>query len=477
MEANAVGTGRESEFGSFLRQFRWQIIAILLLSGGLRLFFWWVLAIEPVRGDGFLRYVPTALNILAGNGFSLSASEPYLPSEAANPLYPLFIAGIYWIFGNNPAAVVTAHIIIDLLTGLLVAFVAFNLAPVRLKQYSALAALTTYGLLAWICFVWIFHLFTETLVIFLMMLMVCLVVQALKRLPEKTWLWFAVGAVCGLTILTRSDMVLLAIAASVFLLITAFRLRSKRFLLAILSFGLAIVFTLAPWTIRNYLAFGKFQPLHSEWGFAQEGYMPTGYLYWIETWILDETYFQDIYNQAFTPGQVRFDTELLPTEVFDSREEQERIKALMRQYNETLYFTPEIDEEFRRIADERVNRSPLRFYAWLPLKRTVSLWLTGFSTRHAHNGVLILRILSVLPIIFLGFLGFVVSFRQHLVILLLAIILSRTIFLAYHYAPETRYIVEAYPPMIAACGVGAAALFQYISRRFEKLKGSQISCI
>ncbi len=32
-------------------------------------------------------------------------------------------------------------------------------------------------------------------------------------------------------------------------------------------------------------------------------------------------------------------------------------------------------------------------------------------------------------------------------------------FLAYHYAPETRYTVEVYPAMIAACGVSIAAVW------------------
>ena len=42
--------------------------------------------------------------------------------------------------------------------------------------------------------------------------------------------------------------------------------------------------------------------------------------------------------------------------------------------------------------------------------------------------------------------------KQPVARLLLLVILTRTIFLAYHYAPEARYIVEAYPAMIAACG-------------------------
>jgi hypothetical protein len=39
--------------------------------------------------------------------------------------------------------------------------------------------------------------------------------------------------------------------------------------------------------------------------------------------------------------------------------------------------TPELSDKFRALANERIKRAPLRFYLWLPLKRAVSMWLTG----------------------------------------------------------------------------------------------------
>jgi len=41
-----------------------------------------------------LRYTTPAVNLLAGRGFSSAVSEPYTPSEATVPGYPLFIAVI-----------------------------------------------------------------------------------------------------------------------------------------------------------------------------------------------------------------------------------------------------------------------------------------------------------------------------------------------------------------------------------------------
>jgi hypothetical protein len=54
--------------------------------------------------------------------------------------------------------------------------------------------------------------------------------------------------------------------------------------------------------------------------------------------------------------------------------------------------------------------------------------------------------------------------------LLVLVVLTRTVFLGYHYAPESRYIVEAYPAMIAACGVTCAILWRYLHQRFKKAR-------
>ena len=167
-------------------------------------------------------------------------------------------------------------------------------------------------------------------------------------------------------------------------------------------------------------------------------------------------------NQAVRAGK-------LPDDIFDSVEERRKVMDAMNRYNQTLRFTPEINDEFRIIAVGRVKKSPFRFFVSLPIKRTASLWLTGFATTQPNNKkMLVLRILSVLPIIIGGIAGFILCFRRSsLAALLLTVIIIRTIFLAFHYAPETRYIVELYPLMIAACGVSAAVILRRLKKAFE----------
>jgi disulfide bond formation protein DsbB len=79
----------------------------------------------------------------------------------------------------------------------------------------------------------------------------------------------------------------------------------------------------------------------------------------------------------------------------------------------------------------------------------------------------------VIPTLIGGLLGLMMCARNRIVAgLLLLAMLTRTIFLGYHYAPESRYIVEAYPAMIAACGVTCAALWNHFNQRFRRDRAS-----
>jgi 4-amino-4-deoxy-L-arabinose transferase-like glycosyltransferase len=388
-------------------------------------------------------------------------NAPYRPSEAAVPAYPLFIAFVYAVFGRSIYALTLSQVFLDLATCLLVSFVSFSLAPARLKSSAALGALAIYGIFAWPAFVWTTRVYAETLALFLTTVAIALCVRAMR----DGRYWFATGLVCGLAILTRPDSVLLLFAIVLFLLIHFARERQRRVAASLVSFCMAVGLILAPWVVRNYVSLGKFQPLASEYGNSRDAYFPTGYLWWVRSWIKDETHFDYAFNPAWSPESTFFDPERLPACTYDSDEERVRLTGLITRFNKSRLITPDVDQEFRDLAYERIKRSPLRFFVLLPVYRTASMWLTGFSTSHTTPYMLIVRVLSVLPIHLGGILGIVVFGRRHpLAILLALVVLVRTVFMAYHYAPETRYMAEIYPLVIAACGVTAAAL-SYLRRR------------
>ncbi|MDQ3817533.1 MAG: glycosyltransferase family 39 protein [Acidobacteriota bacterium] len=58
------------------------------------------------------------------------------------------------------------------------------------------------------------------------------------------------------------------------------------------------------------------------------------------------------------------------------------------QENQDVEMTPEIDAGFAEIARERITRSPLRYYLWLPAKRAASLWFDTHSMYYPFSGEL-----------------------------------------------------------------------------------------
>ena len=83
-------------FRRLFSEYRTPILLILLFA-----FAW-----RPALVFGFphaafdeIRYTAPALNMLAARGFSSDQSEPILPGEHTVPVYPLFIAAVYSVFG------------------------------------------------------------------------------------------------------------------------------------------------------------------------------------------------------------------------------------------------------------------------------------------------------------------------------------------------------------------------------------------
>jgi 4-amino-4-deoxy-L-arabinose transferase-like glycosyltransferase len=447
---------RPASFREFVSDYRTPILIILMVAFAWRI----VLAVGFPRPAGDEpRYTVPAINMLAGRGFSSDLTEPILPSVHTMPLYPIFIAAIYAVFGVHNSAIRISQSAVDLITCLLVAFVSFSLAPASLKRLAAIAALIIYGCLSWFTVSWTRYVLTETLAIFFTMLAIAASIIALRN---ERWRWAVVGLFCGAALLVRGDSVLLVFAFGLFLIFQIVRQRSSRALVNLLLFSFAMPVVLAPWIVRNYVAFRKFEPLASAVGKPRGGYVPTGYLWWVRTWMSDETNYH-AYDPVLHPEE-SLDPHQLPDKAFDSDDEKKKVFALIDGYNQHGDFTPELSDKFQIIATERIKRAPLRFFVWLPLYRMTGMWLTGFATSSPFHRLL--RMLFVLPIIIGGLLGFALWTSNRILVQLLAlIILARTLFFAF-ISSEERYIVECYPLMIAACGVSVAFLWNCVNRRW-----------
>jgi len=417
----------------------WSVYAVILVIAlGFRLFV--ALRLANDEPDDGRIYSQIARNVLEQHVFSHADQPPYDPSLIRLPGYPLFLTAIYATFGHgNNTAVRVIQAVIDTTTCALIAWVVFEWAidPER-KHRAALIAL---GLAAVCPFtvIYVATILTEVATNFLAVAMVLAATFAFKATARKKavgW-WVVTGLLAGLAVLFRPDSGLFAAAIGGTLMLSALvsrhsgslftRMRAAIFSAGIFSIAFCVV--LVPWTIRNRCVFHVFQPLAPAHAEMPGEFVARGYLLWVRTWLDDSKYVGPaLWSLDMRPMYV----ENFPARAFDSKEERERVAALLDKYNHpdgdeadedqasadeddqssgdeadepeedpepeeepaqpdeaNVEMTPEIDAGFAQIGQERVTHSRLRYYVVLPLKRAMTLWFDTHSQYYPFNGELL----------------------------------------------------------------------------------------
>jgi hypothetical protein len=218
----------------------------------------------------------------------------------------------------------------------------------------------------------------------------------------------------------------------------------------------------AAWTARNWRVFHVIEPLAPRYANDPGETTYPGWQHWMKTWCLDFISTSDFYWNV--PGGP-FDVNKLPGRAFDSPAQYAETAALAAEYNaKGQDMPPEMDARFERLAEERVQAHPLRYYLWLPLGRVGDMWLrprvenlpidldwwvyenhdneTLFSWGYAGLNALYLL---------LGLAG--LCMRPRFWPSMLAYLVLRSALLATIEAPETRYTLECFPMLFVLGGV------------------------
>jgi hypothetical protein len=424
----------------FQKKRLWSVYALLLLVAlGFRLFI--ALRLPNDEPDDGRVYAQIAVNVLEQHVYSHESQAPYVPSLIRLPGYPLFLAGVYKVFGHgNNAAVRVVQAVIDTLTCVLIALVAFEWSDEERKHRAAVIAFA----LAVVCpftAIYVATILTEVLTNFLAVAMVLTATWAFKATDNadrrRAVLWWGVsGFIAGLAVLFRPDSGLFAAAVGGTLVLSMLlKGRLKQFVVSAVLFSVAFGVVLVPWAIRNYRVFHLFQPLSPAHGEMPGEFVPRGYLLWLRTWLDDERYVGPVLWSVDT-RPIRITD--FPERAFDSQEERDRVAALLDKYNKgsasteeqaqedeqsdqqdsedqgqdeqdsgdeeqnaeepeehpeaeeaDVEMTPEIDAGFAQIGQERVAHSRFRYYIVLPFKRAVTLWCDTHSQYYPFNGELL----------------------------------------------------------------------------------------
>jgi hypothetical protein len=457
----------------------------LALASGLALRLWLLRSLFEVNGDSLI-YGGLAKNLLLHGRFDLTlpSGEMY-PTLIRLPGYPIFLAGVFRLFGmENYYSAACVQIALDLLGCLLLAGFVRRIAAASVSRGASLATLWLAALCPFTaCYT--AEPLTETPTLFVL----ALVLWAMARFKdEPNWsnaLWFTTAVTCAT--LLRPDGALAAIVFAPALVIGLPRgdgpgKISLRKLVRMAA--VCVLLALAPfavWTERNWSVFHVFEPLAPRLATDPGESSNPGWERWVKSWCLDFISTYEIYWNV--PGD-KLDVSELPGRAFDSPAQYDETAAVAGDYNHHgMDLTPEIDARFERLAEERIAAEPARSYVWLPLGRVADMWLRPrvenlpidldwwvYAHHHAETefswGYAGLNALYLI----LGIAG--LCLRPRFWGALMAYMLLRSVLLLTVEAPETRYTLECFPMLFAGGGIALALLVQRRHLAESKVKAS-----
>ncbi|MDD4979747.1 MAG: glycosyltransferase family 39 protein [Candidatus Omnitrophica bacterium] len=318
------------------------VLILFLLALFVRLIYLFSFPQFPLDGSQYkddLQYIGIAKNILSGNGFSYDYVNP---TAARAPIYPLFLAVTYFIFGydnHNMARILQA--IIGAVSCLLIYFIAKKLYSSSIGFYAALLTGIYPSLIGYTGL-----LYSETLAAFLLSLAILFYLLSNKR---KSFILFVItGIFSGLLILCSPKFLFLPLIFG--FSICFLNKFQKGFFKYFFGLMAGAVFMLTPWTIRNFNEFGKFIPVVTG----------SGTTLWYSTLPEDNT-------------EWRFDREPLLSEFRNFAHGPQGIHKYER---EDFIFSAKTNEIFARKALNNIKNNPLLFIK-LSVKRLFRQWLAS----------------------------------------------------------------------------------------------------
>jgi len=242
---------------------RLSLLLLFALGFALRVaYFTWA---PPDYAASISDYDQIAQNLLSGRGFSLpekaqqlqpapkayNHSAKLVPTATRTPLYPLFLASIYTVFGRRLKVVYLAQTLIDMLSSILLYLLALRITSNRRAAFVSMLLYALY--LPFMSQVAV--LLNETIFGFLVLAFALAGLWAIER---PSGVRFAIAAaILGVATLCRPTTFLFPAFFVVGVLVAKRRMITKLIRPSV-AFVIAFVVVLMPWVIRNYLVLDYF---------------------------------------------------------------------------------------------------------------------------------------------------------------------------------------------------------------------------
>lgn len=208
-------------------------------------------------------YSQLAVRILEGKEYH--SNFPLGFTNARAPIYPLFIAIIYFFTDHSVIAVKLVQALLGAFTCIIVFFIAQNLFKDKRISFGAGLICAIYPFLIYLSKT----LTVETLFTFLQALAILflLKIYSYPKLSNK----FLAGLFLGLTALTKPVILGFAPFLVLWLILFLTGNISSRLKSAVIVI-IFMILSIAPWTIRNYITFKEFIPISTAGGVTFYGY-------------------------------------------------------------------------------------------------------------------------------------------------------------------------------------------------------------
>ncbi len=438
-----------------------KIILFLLIGFLFRIFIIFCLPVRTFEKT-IKRYHYIAVNLLEGNGYSHFNTPPYEPSFYKPPVYPIFLAVIYKLFGVSLNTVRIIQAMLDSLGCLLLFYLGRH-------YFNDKIAFTIFALAIFcpITAVYTNLINPESLTLFLMTLSLWFVSKA--SLSGKPLFFFASGLSITLMAYTRQEFLPFILIFGIYLFI----LHRKALASKIVLYSLAVIIIITPWIIRNYIHTNRVIPFTIAGGL--------GLTLWYGT-------LGDTANDEASLNKFFHDN---PEIKIKQDEWYEKVLYGRRNIDDKI----EADRYFMEMAINKIKRNPFKYLiinfmrmprVWLNLHADEFTFLNSQKLRLFHpNFEDILKYGKEEPkeiiVLFMKYMFFVINGFYILMVLkglwvlrkrllqfsfmILPLIYAQTFFFFIHIAPN--YTIPYWSCIIFFSGVGF--YYSFISKIFPEL--------
>jgi 4-amino-4-deoxy-L-arabinose transferase-like glycosyltransferase len=255
------------------------LLAVLIVALGLRVAYLHVAGVwhDPPEYDG-IEYDFLATHLLNGQGFVLTENRPY---GFRPPGFPFFLTLLYAVFGRSYLAIRLTNALLGALTCLPIYFFTKRVWRWQTGIIGSLGV-AAHPLLIYFTGI----IYPECLMLFLVAVVFLLANHSARsrRIGEM----IPLGLVSGFLVYLRPSLLVFGLAQTVWIWLSYETIKKRLLACAILV--TVILLVIAPWSVRNFLAFDEFVWMATEGGvtfWASNNPLATGG--WVEpspaTWL------------------------------------------------------------------------------------------------------------------------------------------------------------------------------------------------